>query len=274
MDISLGLAAIVCLAGAVAGALGALLGIGGGVFLVPFLVLGLHMPIHAAAGVSLTTVIATSSTVAAGAAGRQLINLRLGMLLEVATAAGGLLGGITAQLLAPLTVQRLFSAVMGIVGLLTLARADRRNVLDADTDPGRWGGRFVDADTGRTVAYRLKRLPLALIGSFVAGNVSTLLGIGGGTIKVPLLTSYCGIPIRIAAATSAFMIGVTATSGAVVYYGEGAILPGFAAAAVIGVKLGSWIGLRFSPRLPARRLRTLLAVVLLLVSASMAWRAF
>jgi uncharacterized membrane protein YfcA len=274
VELTLGLAAVIALAGAVAGALGAVLGIGGGVFLVPFLVLGLHVPIHIAAGISLTTVIATSSTVAASSAGKQLINLRLGMLLEVATAAGGLLGGITAQTLAPLTVQRLFSAVMAIIGVLTLARADRRNVLDERTDPGPWGGRFIDEDTGRTVAYRLKRMPLALAGSFVAGNLSTLLGIGGGTIKVPLLTSYCGIPIRVAAATSAFMIGVTATSGAVVYYGQGAIIPGVAAAAVIGVKLGSLAGFNLGARLGARRLKLLLAAVLLLVSASMAWSAF
>lgn len=272
MELTLPLALVVAAAGAVAGTLGAMLGIGGGIFLVPFLVLGLDIPIHIAAGVSLTTVIATSSTVAAGSAGRQLINLRLGMLLEVATAAGGLLGGITAQMLAPLTVQRLFSVVMAIIGALTLARADRRNILDQQVNPGPWGGRFLDEDTGRTVVYRLKRLPLALIGSFVAGNVSTLLGIGGGTIKVPLLTSYCGIPIRVAAATSAFMIGVTATSGAIVYYGQGAIVPAFAAAAVLGVKLGTSLGFTLGARFRAQRLKQILAVVLLTVSAAMAWR--
>lgn len=273
MELTLGLAAIVAVAGAVAGALGALLGIGGGVFLVPVLVLGLHMPFKLAAGISLTTVIATSTTVAAGAAGRQLINLRLGMLLEVATAAGGLLGGVTAQTLSPLTLQRLFSAVTATIGVLTLARANQRNILDATADPGRWGGRLFDEDTGRTVVYRLKRLPLAIAGSFLAGNLSTLLGIGGGTIKVPLLTTWCGIPVRVAAATSAFMIGVTATSGALVYYGEGAIVPGFAAAGVLGVKLGSMAGLRLGARLPARTIKIVLAIVLLLVSASMAWRA-
>lgn len=274
MELTPSLAVVVAAAGAMAGALGAILGIGGGVFLVPFLVLGLHVPIKLAAGISLMTVIATSSTVSAETAGRQLINLRLGMMLEVATAAGGLLGGITAQMLAPLTLQRLFSLVMALVGLGTLARADRRNVLEDGVDPGPWGGRFVDEETGRTVVYRLKRLPLALAGSFVAGNVSTLLGIGGGTVKVPLLTAYCGIPIRIAAATSAFMIGVTATSGAIVYYGEGTILPGYAAAAVLGVKLGSSLGFNFGARLGARRLKILLGVVLLAVAASMAWRAF
>jgi uncharacterized protein len=274
MDLPFSTAVVVASAGAVAGALGALLGIGGGVFLVPFLVLGLQIPFTVAAGISLTTVIATSSTVAANAVGRQLINLRLGMLLEVATATGGLLGGVTAQMLSPLVLQRFFSIVTATIGVLTLARASKRNILDRTADPGRWGGRFFDEDTGRIVVYRLRRLPLAMVGSFVAGNVSTLLGIGGGTIKVPLLTTWCGIPIRAAAATSAFMIGVTATSGALVYYGQGAIIPGYAAAAVLGVRLGSSFGQNLAAKLPARRLRLLLAVVLLLVAASMAWRTF
>ena len=95
--------------GSVAGLLGTLLGLGGGVFLVPFLVLVVGMPFQAAAAISLTTVIATSSAVSAATAGRRLINLRLGMLLEVATAAGGLLGGITAQMLAPATLRVLFA---------------------------------------------------------------------------------------------------------------------------------------------------------------------
>lgn len=272
MELTLALALIVAVAGAFAGALGALLGIGGGVLLVPILVLGLDIPFKIAAGISLTTVIATSSTVAAAAAGRQLINLRLGMMLEVATAAGGLLGGVTAQMLSPVTLQRLFSLVTATVGVLTFARANRRNILDESADPGRWGGRLFDEETGRMVAYRLKRMPLAIVGSFLAGNVSTLLGIGGGTIKVPLLTTWCGIPIRVAAATSAFMIGVTATSGALIYYGEGAIIPGFAAAAVLGVRVGSSAGVKLGTRLGARWLKLLLAAVLLLVSASMAWR--
>ena len=116
------LALIIFTAGAVAGTLGALLGLGGGVFLVPFLNLGLNLPIQAAAAISLTTVIATSSAVSARRAGKQLINLRLGMLLEVATVGGSLLGGITAQLLAQTTLQRLFGLVSAIVAVIMLGR--------------------------------------------------------------------------------------------------------------------------------------------------------
>jgi len=120
---------IVFTAGAGAGALGALLGIGGGVFLVPFLNLVLGFPIKSAAAISLSTVIAASSSVSAGRAGRQVINLRLGMVLEVATVAGSLLGGITAQLFAESTMQHLFGVVALLVAAVMLTRLNRRNVI-------------------------------------------------------------------------------------------------------------------------------------------------
>ena len=268
------LASIGFAAGAVAGALGALLGLGGGIFLVPFLNLGFNFPISIAAAISLTTVIATSSAVSAGRAGKQLINMRLGMLLEVATAAGSLFGGVTAQFLSQSTLQRLFGIVAMVVALVMLTRLKRRNVmLDPSIDPGVLGGRFYDQESGGMVTYRVKRLPLAIGASFVAGNVSSMLGIGGGIIKVPILNAWCGMPMRAAAATSAFMIGVTATAGAVIYYGRGQILPILAAAAVLGVQLGSWGGLRFGQRASAKWLKILMAFVLIVVSGLMFVRA-
>jgi len=268
--VTLALALIIFGAGAVAGGLGALLGIGGGVFLVPFLNLGLHFPIAAAAAISLTTVIATSSSVSAGRSGEQLINLRLGMVLEVATAAGALLGGVTAQMLAQSTVQLLFGMVTAAVAVVMMGRLGRRNViLDPSIDPGLLGGRYHEEESGGMVTYRVKRLPIALVASFIAGNLSSLLGIGGGVIKVPALNAWCGVPLRAAAATSAFMIGVTATAGAVIYYGHGQLVPPLAAAAVLGVQLGSWSGMRLSARASARWLKLLMAFVLLIVSLLM-----
>jgi uncharacterized membrane protein YfcA len=264
------LALIIFVAGAVAGSLGALLGLGGGIFLVPFLNLALSFPITAAAAISLTTVIATSSSVSAGRAGRQLINMRLGMLLEVATAAGSLLGGVTAQRLAQSTLQKLFGVTTVIVAVIMLSRLQRRNViLDPSADPGLLGGRFYEEESAATVTYRVKRLPVAMVASFIAGNLSSLLGIGGGFIKVPVLNAWCGVPIRAAAATSAFMIGVTATAGAVIYYGRGELVPALGAAAVLGVQLGSWGAMRFGQRASARWLKLLMAVLLLLIAVMM-----
>ncbi len=267
------LALIILAAGIVSGGLGALLGLGGGIFLVPFLNLGMKFPFAAAAAISLTTVIATSSSVSAGRAGKQLINIKLGMLLEVATAGGSLLGAVTARYLAPSTVQRLFGVATIAVAVVMLTRLQRRNVLDASTEPGNLGGRFHDDESGRQVSYRVKRVPLAMVASFVAGNLSSLLGIGGGFIKVPVLNAWCGVPMRAAAATSAFMIGVTATSGAVIYYGQGQLQPALAAVAVLGVQIGSWSGMQFGQRAPVKWLKMLMAAVLLIISALMFMRA-
>jgi uncharacterized membrane protein YfcA len=214
-------------------------------------------------------VIATSSAVSAGRAGKQLINMRFGMLLEVATVGGSLLGGVTAQLLSQKTLQRLFGVVSALVAVIMIGRLQRRNVLDPSADPGPLGGRFHEEESGGMVAYRIKRLPVALTASFVAGNVSSLLGIGGGVIKVPALNAWCGVPLRAAAATSAFMIGVTAAGGAVIYYGRGLLIPPLAAAAVLGVQLGSWVGLRFGTRAQAKWLKLMMAIVLFVVAILM-----
>jgi len=268
------LALIIFGAGTVAGALGVALGLGGGIFLVPFLTLVLGFPLKSAAAISLATVIATSSAVTAQRAGNQLINLRVGMVLEAATPLGSLLGGITAQLVAESILQRLFGIVAIAVAAVVLGRVNKRNViLDATVDPGRLGGRFYEEESGGIVSYRVKRLPLALFASFVAGNVSSLLGIGGGIIKVPVLNAWCGMPLRAAAATSALMIGVTATGGAIIYYGRGDLQPLLAAPAVLGVQVGSWAGARLAYGASVKWLKVLMAALLVIVAVLMFLRS-
>lgn len=271
--LSVTLALVLFLSGGAAGTIGALLGLGGGVVLVPLLVLGLDVPMRLAVGISLTTVIATSTVVSSERAGRALINLRLGMVLEVATTAGGLTGGIVAAMLSPHTLQRLFGVVAMLSGLAMLTRLERRNViLDPDAAPGRLGGRYYEEESGAVITYRVKRMPLAMVASFVAGSVSSLLGVGGGIFKVPVLNTWCGVPLRAAAATSAFMIGVTATAGAIIYYGRGEIVPWMASAAVLGVLVGSRIGFALAVRARAKWLKLLLAAILFAVSGLMFWR--
>jgi len=266
--------AAVMLAGTAAGGVGALLGLGGGIFLVPLLTLAMGVPIRQAIGTSLLTVIAMSSSVSAGTAGRRLINMRLGMTLEVATAAGGLVGGITAQMLSPRTLYIVFGTVLTVIAAVMFSRLDRRNViLDPTADPGWYGGRFYDEESAREVVYRVRRMPLAVVGSFLAGNISSLLGIGGGVLKVPMLNAWCGVPLRAAAATSAFMIGVTAASGAMIYYGSGDVAPSLAAAAVLGVQIGSRGGMHFGARAKARGLKLLMASVMIGVAVLMFVRA-
>ena len=268
--ITASLALIVFAAGAVAGGLGVALGLGGGILLVPFLTFVLGFPLKSAAAISLSTVIATSSAVAAGRAGNQLMNLRLGMVLEVATVVGSLLGGITVQMFAESTLQRIFGVVAIVGAGVMLSRINRRNVIcDPNADPGRLGSRFYEAESGGVVTYRIRRLPLALFASFVAGNLSSLLGIGGGVIKVPVLNVWCGVPLRAAAATSALMIGVTATGGAIIYFGRGDLQPLAAAPAMLGVQLGSWAGLHLAGSASTKWLKVLMAAVLVVVAGLM-----
>ncbi|MGE3885856.1 MAG: sulfite exporter TauE/SafE family protein [Vicinamibacterales bacterium] len=271
-EVSFALALFTACSGVVAGVMGGMLGLGGGVFLVPVLVQALGVPMPQAVAVSLTTVIATSNAISGSMAGRQYINLRLGFLLELLTAAGGLLGSLVAVYVAPRALMITFSVVMVLMSVLTFVRRAHRNNLPEGTDPGEWGGRFIDEVSGEAVVYRVTRMPLALVTSFAAGILSTLLGLGGGVVKVPVLNAWCGVPMRVVSATSAFMIGVTATSGALIYFGRGLLLPVLAASAVLGVRVGSTVGLRLSRTASPARLKTILAVVLILVAALMVSR--
>lgn len=256
-------------AGAVAGCLGALLGIGGGVFLVPFLQFVVGLPLNVASGVGLMTVIATSSVVSAGSAGRRLVNLRLGMLLQVAASASALAAAVLVVKIPDRTLYLLFAAVTAAIALLMLARLQRRNIiLDASVDAGSFGGRFYDDESGSEVVYCTRRISVGMLVSMVAGFVSGSLGIGGGILQVPALNAWCGVPLRVAAATSAVMIGITAVSSAPVYYSRGLISPPLAAAAVLGVLIGSRAGFWFGGRAKAKWLKLLMAAVLGFVSVT------
>ena len=266
-DLSGPLLALVLAAGAVAGGLGSMLGLGGGVFLVPFLNAVLGFPLSVASGVGLMTVVATSSVVARGTSGSGVVNLRLGMLLQIAAAAGGYFGGTYARLVPEHALQLTFAGVTAAIAVIMLSRLERRNVLEASVNPGRFGGCYFEAESGCRIAYRVRRLPAALGVSLIAGSVSGLLGIGGGILQVPALNAWCGVPLRAAAATSALMIGITAAASAPLYYARGDILPPLAGAAVLGTFAGSRAGLWFGARARAKWLKLLMAAVLLFVSA-------
>ncbi len=254
--------------GALTGFIGALLGLGGGVFLVPLLTLAMHLPIRTAIGASLISVIATASASSTVNLNRGLVNMRLGLVLEVATSLGGLAGGILAALLSQKQLFFLFGLTLVAMGLLVLLRSGRRNVIaGSDAEPGLLGGRLQEGE--HSYVYRVKRLPLGLAASLGAGAISGLLGVGGGIVKVPALNTFCGVPIRVAAATSAFMIGVTAAASSFIYWNRGDIVPAASAAVALGALPAGLLGARLSERFGARSLKILMAVVLLLVGARM-----
>jgi uncharacterized protein len=255
--------ALVAIAGAGSGGLGAMLGIGGGVLLVPFLNIVLGLPLDLASGIGLMTVIATSSVVSTNVTGRRLMNLRLGMVLQIPASFGALAGGIVVARIPKEALYVMFAIVTASVALLMLSRLDRRNViLDPSVDPGKFGGRYYEEESGQEVVYRTSRVPLALAVSLAAGIVSGLFGIGGGTLQVPALNAWCGVPMRAAAATSSVMIGVTAVASAPIYYARGDVSPPLAAAAVLGVLVGSRLGIWISMRAKAKWLKALMAILL------------
>jgi uncharacterized membrane protein YfcA len=266
-DISGALIASVLAAGAVAGGLGSMLGLGGGVLLVPFLNVALNFPLKVASGVSLMTVIATSSVVARGNRRTGMINLRLGVVLQIAASVGGYAGGRYARQVPEHALQITFATVTAAIAAIMLSRLERRNViLDTTIDTGTFGGRYYEEESGQEVGYRARRLPAAFGVSLAAGSISGLLGLGGAILQVPALNAWCGIPLRVAAATSAVMIGITAAASAPLYYARGDIEPPLAAAAVLGTFIGSRAGRWFGARAPVKWLKLLMAAILLWVS--------
>lgn len=252
------------LAGVGAGGLGALLGLGGGIFLVPILNIGLHVPLGQTMAISLVTVIATSNFVSLASAGRKLANVRLAMVLQTVSAVGAIAGTYMLDYISPRTREQIFGGTALLVTAVMLSRLNHRNVLPATVDDvGVLGGRIDDPETGRVVSYRLKRMPLAVGVAGGAGVISTLAGVGGGVLVVPALNSWCGVPMRVAAATSAVILGVTALPGVIDSYYRGAYtMPALAAAAVLGVLAGSRTGFWIGSRVRVRALKILMAVLL------------
>lgn len=254
------------LGGFVTGTFGALLGLGGGVFLIPFLVLVLGLPIHQAVATSIVAVIATSSAGAAMNLERHTVNMRLGMLLEIGTVLGAIAGGITANYLSGAVLARLFAALLFVVSLLMVRRARTHTGSETVHLDGILPGTYADDATGQPVTYTVKRIPAVMGVSLVAGNVSGLLGIGGGIFKVPAMSMISGIPIKAATATSNFMIGVTAAASAFIYFAHGHLDPFVGSAAALGVLAGSFAGVRLSRKIHSQILTWVFALVLLAVS--------
>lgn len=263
--------------GVVAGVFGSLLGLGGGVLIVPLLSLGFGLPVREAVGVSLVCVIVTSGASAAVYLERKVANLRLGMVLELFTAAGAVAGGLIAFLLDDRLLAGLFTGMLVYVAISMLRRpgaaeatAEPTKALSGDIQPG-GNPAFVDRLSGP--GYRVSHLRFGAVGAVFAGVVSALLGIGGGIVKVPLMHLAMGIPLRVATATSNLMVGITASTSAIVYLLRSGIDPYVAGPTALGVFVGAAIGSRAAHRVDLRVLRLLFVIVLLYTALQMGRRA-
>jgi uncharacterized membrane protein YfcA len=258
--------------GIVTGTVGAMLGLGGGVFLTPFLVLVFHLPMHQAIATSILAVIATSSAGAAMNVERQIVNLRLGMTLEVATVVGAIFGGLTANVLSGEVLSKIFSALLLFVSFMMIWRTKHAREASTPMGAGVFPASFKDEASGEVVSYSVVRVPWVMCVSLIAGNISGLLGVGGGVFKVPAMNMISGMPLKAAAATSNFMIGVTAAASAFIYFAHGHLNPLIATPAALGVLAGSFLGVRISRRMKGTSLTWIFAVMLFAISLKMFWR--
>jgi len=259
---------LLLLGGAAAGAFGALLGLGGGVLIVPLLTIGFNVPLAAAVGTSLISVVATSAGAAALNVRARRADVRLGIALAPGTVLGAAVGGAIAWIFPEYLLTGAFAALMVYIGVVLLRSAGRPSGASdgAPIDPSA-------PDGPGAPAYRAHRLPLAMGGSLGVGILSSLLGVGGGIVQVPLMRLVMGAPMAVAAATSNYLIGITAAAGAYAYLLRGEVDPGVAGPMVLGVTIGAVSGAWVAPRVKAGWLTLLLVVVIGWIALQMALRA-
>jgi uncharacterized membrane protein YfcA len=287
--------------GAAAGLFGSLLGLGGGVLIVPLLTLGFGRPLREAVAVSLVCVIVTSSAAAGAYLRGRIANLRLGAVLALFTASGALVGALIAFVIPERMLAGLFAVLLAYVAV-SMGRAGLKATrptaavaapvpVDPPATPVADGATQVVAGAAAAPrpdpalseaeppgrldgpGYRVRRIAPASVASLGAGVIAALLGVGGGVINVPTMNLLMGVPLRVATATSNLMIGVTAVASAIIYLFRGGLDPYIAAPTALGVFVGASVGARVAHRIDVRVLRLLFVVVLGYTSLQMAIRA-
>ncbi len=261
-----------------AGLIGAVFGLGGGILIIPFLTLVEGVPVPYAIGASIVSVVATSSASAATYVQDRLTNLRLGMFLEVGTVLGAITGAFVAGFLAPGVLFVLFGLMLIYASAIMIAgrRIDFPSgvVPDKAAQKLRLGSEYFDPATGATSRYEVTNTLRTLGVSGIAGVVSGLLGVGGGIISVPTMNLLSKVPVKVASATSNFMIGVTAAASSTVYFVRGDVQPLLVAPLMIGVVIGAALGTRLLRRTPPLKVKLLFAILLITISVLMILKGF
>ncbi len=253
-----------------AGLLGALTGLGGGVVIVPLLTLAFGIDIRYAIGASLVSVIATSAGAASSYVKEGYANIRIGMFLEIATTLGALLGAFMATRIHTSWLAVIFGVVL--IHSAYLSSRPRRDGTNIDRPDMlatrlRLDGSFPTADGQQT--YHVHDVPKGFGLMFLAGNLSGLLGIGSGAVKVLAMDHFMRIPFKVSTTTSNFMIGVTAASSVGIYLNKGYIDPGLSMPVMLGVLVGALSGARILVKTRARLLRIIFSIVILFLAIEM-----
>lgn len=258
----------------VAGLLGSLLGLGGGFILIPFLTLAMGIHIKYAIGASLVSVIATSSGAAATYVKDRMTNVRLAIFLEIGTTLGAITGAILAAYISPSSLYLLFAFLL-VYSALSMLRKKELHAMNRKIDPDALADRlrlhseYPERTGGVMTAYRVTHTKLGLFLMYLAGCVSALLGIGSGMLKVPAMDQAMKIPIKVSSATSNFMIGVTASTSAGIYFMRGDIIPGLAGPIAFGVLIGSQIGSRLLGTWSAKTVRVIFVIIMVIAGIQM-----
>lgn len=258
----------------IAGLLGALTGLGGGVVVIPVLVLLFHINIHYAMGASLISVIATSSGTAAAYMREGYTNLRIGMFLETAAVIGAFIGALLIAIVSKTFLTILFSLVMFLSAYLTIRRKEEHEQYGTSHP---WAVKFNLNGSypvkNQLTPYHVQNVPLALFLMGLGGVLSGLLGIGSGAIKVLAMDQALRLPYKVATTTSNFMIGITAAVSASIYFTHGYINPTITFPVMIGVIAGSFLGAKILTRIHNRWLRIIFSIVICFVGLQMFYNA-
>lgn len=260
-----------------AGLLGSLVGLGGGILVVPVLTVFFHIPIRFAIGVSIVSVIATSSGAAAAYVRERVTNLRVGMFLEMATTVGAVTGAIVAGLLSSAILGIIFGTILLVSSLPLIVKIGEELPEGVKSDRlAKWlrlPSSYPDAHLKRNVDYEVSHTPWGLAMMYVAGLVSGLLGIGSGTFKVIAMDTVMRLPMKVSTTTSNLMIGVTAAASAGIYFARGDIPPLLAAPVALGVLAGALLGARILHFVSNRGIRYIFIPVIVAAAVEMLLRS-
>src|SRR6195952_3808577 len=258
-----------------ASALGGMLGMASGIFIVPILTVFGHIDIHIAIGASIVSVIACSCSGAAPFLRGRLTNVRLAIVLETATTLGALSGVLMSGLIPVPVLYFIFAVILMLSAQQMLARRSHPVVAPATASAIAWSAslrldsRYPDHALGREIEYRVHRIGLGMSLMYGAGLISALLGIGSGVLKIPAMDMALRLPIKVSSATSNFMIGVTAAASAGAYFLRGEIVTAIAAPVALGSVVGAMLGARVLMRISSDKLRVLFVVVLAILAVQM-----
>lgn len=253
-----------------AGLIGALTGLGGGVVLIPALVLIFHINIYYAMGASLISVIATSSGSAAAYLKKDFTNVRIGMFLEMGAVVGALIGAALVPFIPIQFIAVIFAVFLFISAFLTIARNEKNTFGQASHA---WAIKLRMESLSPDSGYSVQRVPLALSIMALAGCLSGLLGIGSGALKVLAMDQAMRLPYKVATTTSNFIIGITAAVSAGIYFANGYIIPGIIFPVMIGVTTGTLLGSKLLINMPSKHLRITFSIVICLLGLEMLYKA-